>query len=131
MCKALIIVISISYSCIFDASAQSLSQDSLSKIGRQDGARFHPDRKELRAILKKGMSKSSDFFKPHEADASNAAYLTDSAYVTAYREAAYMRAVRDSRYTGSLPPMLVSLIAGVVAVAAVGGIFLLFHKLTH
>ncbi|GGI50055.1 hypothetical protein GCM10011425_12670 [Mucilaginibacter galii] len=77
------------------------------------------------------MNKSSDFFKPHEADASTAAYLTDSAYVTAYREAAYMRAVSYSRYTGGIPPMLASLIAGIVAVGAVGGIFLLFHKLTH
>lgn len=69
---------------------QKAHRDSLIKAARADAKSFRLDD----AVWKKYQRKlayTSDYFKPHDTDVKNAAMLSDSVFVNAYRHEAFKR----------------------------------------
>ena len=79
--------------------AQVLNKDSVVKIAYTDAQKFKMGNEDLKRFRRNKYNANSDLFKPATAAVSDSALLADSAYVTAYRIAAYDRTVKR-RTTG-------------------------------
>lgn len=75
----------------FAAKAQTAGADSLIRIARADAKNFRLNDADFKQFRKNRGNSGSDYFKPAAANVSNSALLQDSAYVTAYRQAAYAK----------------------------------------
>jgi hypothetical protein len=75
----------------FAARAQTAGTDSLVRIARADAKNFRLNDADFKQFRKNRHNSGSDYFKPVAANVSNSALLNDSAYVMAYRQAAYAK----------------------------------------
>jgi hypothetical protein len=83
----------------FTTKAQTAATDSVVKIAKADAKAFRLNDEDFKKFRKNRGNSGSDYFKPSAANVSNAALLRDSAYVMAYRRAAYTK-TRHRRTAG-------------------------------
>lgn len=98
-------------------SAQETKIDSVAfktKIATEDAKHFKLDKQVWQVNRRAGFDPSSDYFKPNATNAAHPGWLTDSAYVKAYRNAAYRKNLKR-RTTGHY-----FLVGGGIYVAALG-----------
>ncbi len=77
--------------------AQTPHRDVLIKIVKKDGKARRLNAGEYKIFKKDKDNYSSDLFKPNLALASDTSFLKDSVYVTAFRLAAYKKAINRHR----------------------------------
>ena len=99
MFKVLIFSLMLVLQTAMQVDAQVLNKDSVVKVANSDAQRFKLGNEELRRFRKNNYNANSDLFKPAASAISDSTLLNDSAYVTAYRIAAYDRTVKR-RTTG-------------------------------
>jgi len=75
----------------FAARAQTTAADSLVRIAQTDVKNFRLNDADFKKFRKNRGNSGSDYFKPLAANVSNSAFLNDSVYVMAYRQAAYAK----------------------------------------
>ena len=66
-------------------------RDSVAKMAAADARKFRLNRADLRKFRKDRRNSGSDYFKPSAAYARDSTLLRDSAYVSAFRQAAYQK----------------------------------------
>jgi len=76
--------------CASPAICQSIKNDVL-KAADKDSRLFKMDKAVWKQFRNKHFAYTSDYFKPQAANVGDTAMLSDSVYVTAYRQAAYAR----------------------------------------
>lgn len=74
----------------FSAKAQSAA-DSVIQIARADAKNFRLSKEDFKKFRINRGNSASDYFKPGQANVSQGALLRDSAYVKAFRAAAYAK----------------------------------------
>jgi hypothetical protein len=92
--------------------AQNSSCDSITNLGAADGKKLRLSPIERKHFDADKRNNNSDLFKPGKGFVSDTSLLKDSAYVKAFRVAAYEKAVH-SRTTGHYV-----LFGGIIAVSA-------------
>ena len=95
------------------------------KQAQRDAHKFKLSKADLKIFRQNRKNSTSDFFKPTTATTSNAALLQDSAYVKAYRDEAYHKAL--GQHTTAHYILVDGFIVVDVAVAA----YVLFHYAIH
>ena len=83
----------------FATKAQTAATDSVISIAKADAKTFRLNDEDFKQFRKNRGNSGSDYFKPLATNVSNAALLRDSAYVMAYRRAAYAK-TRHRRTAG-------------------------------
>lgn len=112
-----------------DLQAQTIGRDSLVNRAFADVKKFKLSKQQFKEFKKNKNNSYSDLFKPTEASVGNIAFLADSIYVNAFRNAAYQKTLKR-RTTGHY--FLIGGVAYVVvvAVATVVVLFVLLAKAT-
>ena len=80
-------------------TGQTLSADSLTQLVNADVKSFKLNKADFKIFRKDRSKKYSDWFKPVKGNVSDTALLADSAYVKAFRNAAYYKTLKR-RTTG-------------------------------
>lgn len=95
------------------------------KQAQRDAHKFKLSKADLKIFRQNRKNATSDFFKPTAATTANAAMLQDSAYVKAFRDEAYHKAL--GQHTTAHYILVDGFIVVDVAVAA----YVLFHYAIH
>lgn len=95
------------------------------KQAQRDAHKFKLSKADLKIFHQNRKNATSDFFKPTAATTANAAMLQDSAYVKAFRDEAYHKAL--GQHTAAHYILVDGFIVVDVAVAA----YVLFHYAIH
>ena len=87
--------LTISFILLFTTSVSTIAQhrdpDEIKKTAIKDARKFKLSKTDFANFRKTKPTKSSDLFKPKLENASQFSLLSDSAYVNAYRDAAYFK----------------------------------------
>jgi hypothetical protein len=98
--KALLFFTSLIMIAVFGANAQSISRDSaMTESAKADAKNFKLDRNAMGQFRARHFPNTSDHFKPTASMVSDTSLLKDSAYVKAFKMAAYQKTLHR-RTTG-------------------------------
>jgi hypothetical protein len=77
------------------SSAQTSVVDSIKKVAIKDAKKFKLNSAEVKQVKRGSITNKSDLFKPSAANTNQSQLLTDSTYVSAFRNAAYQRVIKS------------------------------------
>lgn len=115
--------------CIAEAGAQSLPDSIAKAVAKRDALTFKLKQKDFKKFMRAREDSLSDMFKPSKQYASDTILLTDSGYNSTFRNAAYQKTLHRYYANRHGAGYLGAMVAGVIAITAIGGISILVRKI--
>jgi hypothetical protein len=99
-------------------AAESKYTHGVGQTAKKDARHFRLPKNGRKKLREETLPNTSDYFKPDLHYASNPALLNDSAYVNAFREIAFYKAINKMNHS----PGKVILVAGCISVVLIGAV---------
>lgn len=127
MFKILVVLLLLLYCA--QLKAQALPDSAIKAIAERDASTFKLKQRDYKRFIKARTDSLSDLFKPNVKYTSDTALLADSAYNSAFRSVAYRLTANRFRANRHGAGYLGAMAAGIIAIAALGGVSMLVRKI--